>query len=278
MVPTGWEWDETLYAGSAQHYEKGRLPYPAGLANVLADALTLDGRGRLIDVGCGPGIVGLRLAHLYQQVVGIDADGDMIDEATRRSARLGVPNAQWVSMRAEDLPAQLGSFRTATFAQSFHWLDRFRVATAVLSMLEPEGCLVHVEGWTLAGDPAPDSRHPLPPYAAMKSLVDEHLGPVRRAGRSVLPAGTPDDEASVLIRAGFEGPETATVPGGEVVISTADDIIARSFSTSSSAPHLFGERLDEFAQDARTLLKAASPSGLFAEQLRDAHLLLWRKG
>jgi hypothetical protein len=34
-------------------------------------------------------------------------------------------------MRAEDLPGALGTFRLISFAQSFHWMDRSRVASAV---------------------------------------------------------------------------------------------------------------------------------------------------
>src|SRR6266542_4438182 len=115
----GWRWDETRYQGSARYYERGRLPYPAGLADAVAGALGLDGRGRLIDVGCGPGIIALRLAHLFEQVVGLDADAEMVAEAARRAAALAVTNARWVRALAEDLPAGLGVFRVATFAASF---------------------------------------------------------------------------------------------------------------------------------------------------------------
>ena len=51
MEDDGWEWDETLYAGSAAYYSRGRLPYPAELAAVLREELGLDGTGRLLDVG-----------------------------------------------------------------------------------------------------------------------------------------------------------------------------------------------------------------------------------
>lgn len=50
-------WDDSLYAGSAEFYVKGRLPYPERLADVFRDHLNLDGRGRLLDLGCGPGVV-----------------------------------------------------------------------------------------------------------------------------------------------------------------------------------------------------------------------------
>jgi 2-polyprenyl-3-methyl-5-hydroxy-6-metoxy-1,4-benzoquinol methylase len=57
----------------------------------VARALALDGRGRLLDVGCGPGIVALELTSLFEEVVGLDADPDMIAEAkvdARRRASL----------------------------------------------------------------------------------------------------------------------------------------------------------------------------------------------
>lgn len=36
-------------------------------------------------------------------------------------------------------PAELGEFRVVTFAQSFHWVDRLKVARLVRTVLEPEG-------------------------------------------------------------------------------------------------------------------------------------------
>src|SRR5262245_12689215 len=131
-----WEWDETLFEGCAPYYDRGRPPYAPGLADALRDALGLDGRGRLLDVGCGPGKVALLVAHLFEEVVGLDPDRGMLAEAARLAAARGVTNARWVLERAESLPAGLGAFRVATFAASFHWMDRPKVALAVRSMLE----------------------------------------------------------------------------------------------------------------------------------------------
>ena len=277
-MPRGWQWDETLYRGSAPYYERGRLPYPAGLADGVATVLGLDGRGRLLDVGCGPGIIALRLAHLFEEVVGLDADADMIAEAERRAAELGVTNARWVHALAEDLPAGLGTFRVATFAQSFHWMDRDRVASAVRERLEPGGAFVQVSAWA-DGLPEPDRPlpHPRPPHAAIKELVTRYLGPVRRAGQGFLRYGTPGNEAAVLSRAGFDEPEIAHVPGREVVVRTIDDLVAAQYANSGSAPHLFGDRLGEFEAELRDLLAGASPSGLFAEQTGDVELRVWRR-
>src|SRR3954471_4905029 len=127
-MPEGWQWDRTLFRGSAAYYDQGRLPYAPGYARQLAQLLGQRGEGRLLDVGCGPGTVTLALAPFFSETVGVDPDPDMLVHAARNAQRLAIANARWVEARAEDLPSTLGSFRVVLFAQSFHWTDRERVA------------------------------------------------------------------------------------------------------------------------------------------------------
>ncbi|MFI6692797.1 class I SAM-dependent methyltransferase [Streptomyces sp. NPDC050433] len=177
-MPDGWQWDSTLFRGSAAHYELGRLPYAPGFAGTVATVLGLDGRGRLLDVGCGPGIVTLAMAPYVTEVVGVDPDEDMLAEAERQAARRGVGNVRWVAARAEQLPAGLGEFRAVVFAQSFHWTDRDRTAAAVLGMLEPGGAFVHISD--LKNPPAPTTPlpRPAPPYERIGDLVRRYPGGV----------------------------------------------------------------------------------------------------
>jgi hypothetical protein len=266
-------WDETLYAGAAGFYARGRLPYAPGLPSALADLLGLDGTGRLLDVGCGPGTLALSLASLFGEVVGVDADREMIAVAERRAAELGV-RARWIHARAEELPAGLGPFTAATFGQSFHWMERDLVAAAVHGLLSPGGAFVHVTD--LKGETFAACDLPPPPYEAIGELVRAYLGPVRRAGQGFLPQGTPSGEAAVLVRAGFAGPARLVVPGGDVVERPAGDVLAWVFSMSHSAPHLFGDRLDAFSRDLLALLREASPSGRFAERRPSTEVFVWR--
>ena len=143
-VERGWSWDPTLYAGSATHYVAGRVPYPRELSTVLVDALALRGTGRLLDVGCGPGSLTLLLAPHVAQAIGVDADPDMLAEAARLAREQDLTNTTWRNLRAEDLPADLLPVDVVTFAQSFHWMDRPRVAAAARGLLTPGGALVHV--------------------------------------------------------------------------------------------------------------------------------------
>ena len=276
-----WNWDESLFAGAAGYYEQGRLPYAPGLAGVFARSLALDGRGRLLDVGCGPGTVTLRLAPLFEAAVGLDPDPEMLAHASRAAAGRGIGNIAWVRQRAEALPAGLGSFRAVTFAASFHWMDRPRVASALAAMLDRGGAVVQVDAPGYRPEElAAEARRgslpfPPPPGDALDQLRRQYLGSDKRAGqgiRNTSPAG----EDQVFREAGFLPAQTVTVPDQRVVERTADAVVAGVFSSSSTAPHLFGDRREDFEADMRQILAQASPSGRFSVRLPDNILRIWR--
>jgi SAM-dependent methyltransferase len=277
-VDAEWKWDKTLFGGSAPYYRAGRFPYPAELATAFKEELGLDGSGRLLDVGSGTGEIALLLAPLYDEVVGLDADADMITEAREQALRLGRRNTTWVNARAEELPLDLGTFRTATFAQSFHWMDRERVAGTVLEMLEPNGAWVHVDTKTHRGAASDEQLvHPQPPRREIEELVERYLGPVKRAGQGALPGGTPSGEGEIMVAAGFVGPRRRVLDGGRVFERSEDEIVASIFSVTSSAPHLFGSHLAAFEQDVRLVLRRVSPDGRFCEVSETVQLIIWTR-
>ena len=89
-------YDPTIYDGAAVHYRYGRPAYSPGLEELLAEELGLDGSGRLLDVGCGPGILTVRLACLFGEAVGLDPDPEMIAEGRRAAEERGIANITWV--------------------------------------------------------------------------------------------------------------------------------------------------------------------------------------
>jgi hypothetical protein len=145
-------------------------------------------------------------------------------------------------------------------------------------VLAAGGAWVHVGATTHRGVPDGDEVKPLarPPWDGVEELIAAYLGPVRRAGRATLPAGTRGGEEDVMRRVGFTGPRRVHVGGGDVVIRGADEIVASVFSLSGSAPHLFGDRLPAFEADLRELLRRASPDGRFAERTYEIELVFWR--
>jgi 2-polyprenyl-3-methyl-5-hydroxy-6-metoxy-1,4-benzoquinol methylase len=105
-------YDPSSYAGAAVHYRSGRPPYSPQLEALLAEDLGLDGSGRLLDVGCGPGILTVRLARLFEGVVGLDPDPAMIAEG-RQAARERDIAEPWSS---SDTGPRGGPFRRARAA------------------------------------------------------------------------------------------------------------------------------------------------------------------
>lgn len=75
---------------------------------------------------------------------------------------------------------------------------------------------------------------------------------------------------------GFDGPHQVEVPRGEIVDRSIDQIIAATFSLSSSTPHLFGTQGSSFEHELRTLLNGASDHGRFSERARDLAFDIWR--
>jgi SAM-dependent methyltransferase len=266
------------FRGAVPYYVRGRLPYAASLADTLALALALDGRGRLLDVGCGPGTVALRLAHLFYEVVGVDIDPNMLAEAARQADKQGVKRARWLNARAEELPRDLGPFRVATFGRSFHWMDHERLIPKIFDLLAPGGAfVVLLETGEGSPPPAAPLSYPAPPYAAIEALLQHYIArSERESGRErrgeMLRAVPP-----ILARAGFTGPEHVRAEGNDPLVRSIDDVVAFCFSHSHSAPPLFRGREADFEAHLRRLLENASPQGLFSERSRDVVASVWRK-
>lgn len=263
-----------LYKGSAAHYLRGRPPYSLALRDTVAAECRLDGTGRLLDVGCGPGVLTVELAALVDQAVGLDPDADMLAEAAHHAGRAQVTNAQWVQALAEQIPdLDLGTFRLVTFGQSFHRTDREQVAEAVYDVLEPGGSMVLV-AHTVDGRPEPlGPGYPKIPHQAMRALIDEYLGPRPRSGRGF--AAPPTDRwEDALGRTRFGRCRQIFAPGRPDLVQDVEGVLANYLSMSFAAPHLFGNRLDLFEADAREMLADFSPAGLFWDWPGDTEIVV----
>ena len=270
-------YDPTIYLGAAAHYRYGRPAYSPELEAVLAQETGLDGNGRLLDAGCGPGVLTVRLAHLFQQAVGLDPDADMLAEGRRAAGEQGVLNIRWVQALAEDLPAAApGPYRLVTFGLSFHWTEEQRVAEIIFDMLEPGGALALI-AHTVTGRPRPPGPGaPAIPHDEIRALVEEYLGTTRRAGQGTVPERSQRLE-DVLARTRFGVPQQLFVPGIPDLQRDSESVLSGYLSLSSSAPHLYRDRLDDFATEVRALLASRSPDGIFWDWPGDTEVLLARK-
>jgi SAM-dependent methyltransferase len=270
-------YDSTIYLGSAPHYRHGRPAYSPELEALLTRETGLDGTGRLLDVGCGPGVLTVRLAHLFEEAVGLDPDPGILAEGRRAAEEKHVTNIRWVQGLAEDLPGLApGPYRLVTFGQSFHWTDERQVAETVYDMLEPGGALALVVH-TVAGRPRPPNPGvPAIPHEEIEALLGKYLGPARRAGQGTAPQRTHRFE-DVLARTRFGVPRQFFAPGVPDLLRDSESVLSGYLSMSSSAPHLFGDRLDDFAAEVRALLASRSAEGIFWDWPGDTEVVMARK-
>lgn len=270
-------YDPTIYLGSAVHYRCGRPAYSPELEAVLAERAGLDGTGRLLDVGCGPGVLTVRLADLFTQAVGLDPDAGMLAEGRRAAEERRVRNIRWVQGLAEDLPAVApGPCRLVTFGQSFHWTDEQEVAEKVYDMLEPGAALALIVH-TVTGRPRPpDPGVPAIPHDEIRAVVEKYLGSTRRAGQGTAPPRAHRFE-DVLAQTRFGIPQQIFVPGIPDLLRDSESVLSGYLSLSSSAPHLFGDRLDDFAREVRALLAERSAEGIFWDWPGDTEVVIARK-
>jgi SAM-dependent methyltransferase len=243
------------YATAAAHYLRGRPPYSAQLADVMRTALGLDGSGTLVDVGCGPGVLAVQLAPLFEAVIGIDPDPAMLAEARRHAAAHDVA-ATWIEARAEDLAAlDLPAARLVTFGQSIHWTDRQPVLAMVYDQLAPGGAVALISPAIEHGRSPGNPPAPPIPHEQIEALLRRYLGWSR--GERV------DTFETSLQQSPFGRSDVVFAPGRPDIVRTTDEVVSGYLSMSFAAPDRFGDRLGAFVADLHAVLAAASPTGRF---------------
>jgi SAM-dependent methyltransferase len=277
--PSPSAFDPQAFKGTAGYYALGRPPYSARLPDTMARELSLDGTGQMLDVGCGPGVLELPLARLFDQVTALDPEPDMLQVGQRRCHQAGLANVRWVQGVAEDIATlNLGSWQVVTFGQSFHRVRQLEVVEVVYDQLVSGGSLVLISHNVDDGRPRPaNPGYPEIPHAAVKELVLDYLGDTTRHYLATWNQGQPARFEDTLSRTRFGGSRTIYAPGRPDLVRDVDGVVANCFSLSYAAPRWFGDRRADFEADLRHLLLEYSPNGLFWDWPGDTELVIATK-
>jgi SAM-dependent methyltransferase len=253
------------FRSTVKHYVRFRRRYPHALIEKIAARCGLDGRGRLLDLGCGPGFIAIAMAPYFAEVVGIDPLPAMLRAAAREARAVGV-KLKLVRGSSETLSPELGIFRMTAMGRSFHWMDRDVTLRALDQLIEPNGAIAllsehHTDtpenGWNAA-------------WEATANKWSPEASRWRRYRRG------PDWEGHevVLRRSPFSTVERLSVV--ESYRTNLDQIIGQTYSKSITSPAVLGRNRRAFEEELRAALLDFSPSGLFTETVEYTALLAWR--
>lgn len=197
-VATGRAVDGGVLIGDAGGYDRvSRLLFGPLFKGIAADVATIAPMGgKTLEVGCGPGLLSVRLARSHGlEVTGLDLDPAMIDRAranAMRSSGGGGPRPSFVIGDVAALPFPDSSFDlvVSTFSMH-HWADRTAGLSEIARVLHPGGVALI---WDLKPGIVPfhpEMHHPTVEVASLPlrvaSLADWRWpGPLTLAQRIVL--------------------------------------------------------------------------------------------
>src|ERR1700722_16541787 len=92
----------------ADYYTTGRPTYPPLLARRVADLIGLDGTGRGLDLGTGPGVLALDFHPFAAEGLAVDPEPAMLRVARANAERAGKAIA-FIQGSAADLGPQFGA-------------------------------------------------------------------------------------------------------------------------------------------------------------------------
>lgn len=260
------------YAGTAEAYERYRVPYPAELLDDLRQRASVSGQGKLLDLACAPGRVALPLAGFFSEVWAVDQEPEMVKVGSAQARRQGLSNIRWMVGRAEDVDATPESIELITIGEAFHRLDQRLIAERAMEWLAP-GCGLA----TLGCFSLMQGREPW--HYTLRAVVRWWRGDGSTVTTSARPPSRPrgsDNDRKVLSMFGFQDMGTYDFP--HPYVWTLDSILGNLRSTSRLSRQALGLEAEQFESDLRRELLAHDSSGRYPETLRFAYSLLRKPG
>ena len=254
----------------AHSYDHGGDPTELGRLSMQADVawnlekqqllkVGISADSRVVDVGCGPGLLSRRIASLvpYGSVIGVDADDELLDRARQGARDSQLDQVSFVKAWASEMPLPTASADLA-YARFLlqHVPDPAAVVFEMTRVVAPGGQVMIVDT-----DDAGIMMHPEP--AGLSELLDAskagqaRLGGDRHIGRKL---------SSLLTEAGLESVELRVVPfTADLVGAEAWAQICLGFKTRLIHPDRMSE--EEVEAVLEETLRCLHTPGAFAQSL-----------
>jgi len=100
--------------------------------------------GRVLDVACGPGTFGRRIASPSREVFGIDVSMGMLRQGAAYTSQEGIPNVHFARARVEALPFEDGFFDATLCCGSLHLFSNTVTALREMAWVMKPGAVLAV--------------------------------------------------------------------------------------------------------------------------------------
>jgi SAM-dependent methyltransferase len=247
-------YDPRRFRTTVPFYARYRLNYPPALIGRVVEIVGLKPGDKVMDLGCGPGLLAIPFARAGLAVTAVDPEPEMLAAAQAGAHEAGV-SIDFRQGSSFDLPAGIGPLRLGTMGRAFHWMDRTETLLALDRIVAQDGAVALF-----------DDDHPRTAENRWRLKLHEIGNKFGRGESSHVVAREKGDyrtHESYLLDSPFSDIErTGFVIRREL---TADQIVGLAYSLSTSSPEKLGDRAAEFERELRSELAEFSPDGKFVE-------------
>lgn len=149
----------------ASLYDSNRPTYPTEAAEWALGPAVGAGRGTVVDLGAGTGLLTRVLVPLAGEVIAVEPDPNM-----RTQLLASVPGVAALAGSAESMPLDDASVDSVVCGQAYHWFDKARAHPEIARVLRPggsfgavwnlrDGRVPWVQALGMAIGDAPDGHH-----------------------------------------------------------------------------------------------------------------------
>lgn len=263
-MPVVVPFDARRFRTAAPYYRSGRPAYAPLLIKRVAAAAGLGDDDRVLDLGCGPGQLGVAFAPFAGEVVAMDPEPEMLSRAGATAEEAGV-RLTLIEGSSYDLGPELGRFRLVVIGRAFHWMDRTVTLEALDRLIEPDGAVVlfHAEA-------------PSIPENAWRGDFDAVVG--RFSGSDSRPRrGAPDwtSHETVLLDSPFSALERLGVV--ERRATPVERFVDRALSLSATSAQRLGDATGLFTDAIRAAVAPHARDDIVREVVESSALIARRE-
>lgn len=252
---------------SAEYYLRGRLDYPPELIESAVPLVRLSRQHRVLDLGCGPGLLAVAFARYAGEVVGMDPEPAMLEQAVVHAAKHQA-EVKFIQGSSYDLGDHLGKFQLVTMGRSFHWMDRAATLVALTRLVPEDGAVA------LFGDThleVPENRWKKRFQAILDPFAEKDPG--YKTHRRSNPGWIPHE--GVLLDSAFCHLQRISVV--RKLATPVERLLERALSMSSTSPQRLGADQESLLVPLRAVLNEEARDGVVTEVVESDALLAFRK-